>query len=286
MHVSILILTFNEEKNLPSCLASLSWCDDILVVDSGSTDKTIKIAKDHGARILTRPFDDFAQQRNFGLEAGQFKNEWVLHLDADEVVPPEFVAAIQQLKPSAHVDAYFIPSKLMLFDRWLKHAGMYPVYQVRLGHRDRLRFKQVGHGQREDLPPHRVGLFDEPYLHYSFSHGMFAWLGKHVRYARDEAALLLDYRGGTSRANPEGSGASGRRRSLKAAAAKLPVALRPLLRFLYVYVLKQGFRDGRAGFVYAFMLAVYEGMTALFVFEALLEAIKNAEQSQMEEQKT
>lgn len=286
MNVSILLLSFNEARNLPAVLESVSWCDDIVVVDSGSSDNSIEIAKSFGARVISRAFDNFAAQRNWGLENGEFRHDWVLHLDADEVVTPEFVAALGGLTAHPNIDAYMVPSKMMLFDRWLKHAGMYPVYQVRLGHRDRLRFKQVGHGQREDLPPHRLGLFDEPYLHYSFSHGMFAWLGKHVRYARDEAALLLDYSGGTFRANPEGSGASSRRRLLKAAAAKLPAALRPLVRFLYVYVLKQGFRDGRAGFVYAFMLAVYEGMTALFVFEALLAESKKAARSQLEEHKS
>lgn len=286
MKVSCLILTYNEASNIGECLAALEWCEDVLVLDSGSTDATVAIARSFGARILDRKFDHFAGQRNFGLDHGEFSHEWVLHLDADEIVTPDFIVALDELEAQPNIDAYMVPSKMMLFGRWLKHAGMYPVYQVRLGHRDRLRFKQVGHGQREDLPPDRVGVFDEPYLHYSFSHGMFAWLGKHVRYARDEAALLLDYRGATSRANPEGTGASGRRRLLKAAAAKLPPALRPLLRFLYVYVLKQGFRDGRAGFVYAFMLAIYEGMTALFVFEALLAESKKADRSQLEEHKS
>lgn len=268
MNVSCLILTFNEAANIGLCLEALSWCDDILVLDSGSTDATVDIARSYGARILERPFDDFARQRNFGLDSGEFRHDWVLHLDADEIVTPEFVTDLNALNPQPGIDAYRIPAKTILFGRWLKHAGMYPVYQVRLGHRDRLRFIQVGHGQREKLAAERVAVFDEPYLHYSFSHGLFGWLTKHVRYARDEAALILEVRKG---ANEEGGGAdvTSRRRATKAKVARLPVVLRPFIRFLYIYGLKQGFRDGRAGFAYAFMLSVYEGMIVIFVLESV-----------------
>lgn len=260
----------NEELNLPACLDALRWCDDVVVVDSGSTDRSVEIAKAYGARTLTRAFDSFAGQRNFGLEQGAFRHPWVLHLDADEVTTPELVTALGALAPNDDIEAYRIPSKMMLFDRWIKHAGMYPTYQVRLGHRDRLRFVQVGHGQREDMPPERVGVLDVPYLHYSFSHGMFRWLQKHVRYAKDEAALILDYRRGTP-CMSIGADSTSRRRTIKARVSKLPVALRPALRFIDVYFLNLGFRDGRAGFAYAFMLSVYEGMTAVFVLEALLD---------------
>lgn len=269
MNVSVLLLVFNEERNLPSCLSALAWCDDIVVIDSGSTDRSVEIAESHGARIMVRAFDNFAGQRNWGLENGQFGHEWVLHLDADEIVTPEFRAALAALVPRDGFDAYNVPSKMMLFGRWIRHAGMYPTYQVRLGHRDRLRFVQVGHGQRENLTASRVGTFDVPYLHYSFSHGLFGWLNKHVRYARDEAELILAQRRGEA-GRVGGQHRVGRRRAAKAFAAKLPVMFRPLLRFLYVYFFRQGFRDGRAGLAYALMLAVYEGMTAIFVLESML----------------
>ncbi len=270
MDVSCLLLTYNEEENIGACLQALSWCDDIVVVDSGSDDATVQIAKAHGARVLSRPFDDFAGQRNWGLENGDFRHEWVLHLDADEIVTPQFISALQSLRPPSEIDAYNVPSKTILFGKWIRHAGMYPTYQVRLGRRDALRFIQVGHGQREDLPAEKVGTFDEPYLHYSFSHGMAGWLAKHVRYARDEAALIIAQRRGEVEETATGGGSAQRRRAAKARAARLPAILRPFMRFAYIYLLKQGFRDGRAGFAYAFMLSVYEGMTAIFVIEAML----------------
>jgi glycosyltransferase involved in cell wall biosynthesis len=271
MKVSILILTHNEEANLPACLSALSWCDDILVLDSGSTDRTLYVAKSNGARILSRPFDNFADQRNHGLEFGEFRHDWVLHLDADEIVTREFASAIQALTPPAGVNAYRIPSKAILFGHWLRHAGMWPVYQVRLGQRTHLRFKQVGHGQQEDMPSGQVGEFSEPYLHYSFSNGMRRWLEKHIRYAEDEAKYVRDQRARSTFSiifAGRGDGTSLRRRA-KAVAAHLPFFLRPFVRFLYVYFLRQGFRDGRAGLAYAMMLSVYEGMVSVFCYESI-----------------
>ncbi|HYE46135.1 MAG TPA: glycosyltransferase family 2 protein [Caulobacter sp.] len=269
MKVSILILTYNEAANLPACLAALSWCDDILVIDSGSTDDSVAIAKAHGARILTRPFDDFAGQRNFGLEHGAFRHDWILHLDADEIVTDQFLAALEALQPADGIDAYRVPFKTMFFGRWLRNAGMWPAYQVRLGHAQRLRFVQVGHGQREDLPPERVGNFPEALLHYSFSHGLRRWLDKHVRYAADEAAVIVAARaeGAREQARLSSADPTERRRAAKALAGRLPLFLRPVARFVYIYFVRRGFLDGRAGFVYAFMLSVYEAMMAILAYE-------------------
>jgi hypothetical protein len=222
---------------------------------------------------LHRPFDNFANQRNFGLDEGALHHNWVLHLDADEVVTKELQARLASLSPDENIDGYFLPSKTILHGQWLKYAGMYPTYQARLGHRDHMRFLQVGHGQRENVQPDRMGRIDEPYLHYSFSHGMQKWLEKHLRYAHDEAQLIVDIRSGAApSANDDGRNpgevTSGRRTS-KVRAALIPLVLRPLARFFYVYLFRRGFLDGRAGFSYAFMLAVYEGMTAIIANETL-----------------
>src|ERR1700687_2869614 len=108
MKVSVLLLTFNEASNLPRCLDALSWCDDIAIVDSGSTDATVDIARDRNVRVLQNPFQDFAAQRNFGLAEGGFRHPWVLHLDADEVVTPSFVDRLLALEPKDGIDAYYV----------------------------------------------------------------------------------------------------------------------------------------------------------------------------------
>ena len=269
MRVSVLLLTFNEQINLPGCLSSLSWCDDIVVLDSGSTDSTQDIAIKFGARFFNRPFDNFADQRNWALNNISFKHSWVLHLDADEVTTSDFVHAIESCLPPSNILAYQVPSKCMFFGRWLKYAGMWPSYQVRLGRVDSLRFVLVGHGQRENLPDRNVGVFPESYLHFSFSHGLLHWLTRHLRYADQEVKQLSKSSQGSGIQQDCGGGVTKTRRLIKAYVARLPLTLRPFLKFFYIYFFRFGFLDGRRGFCYAFMLSVYEAMIAVIAFETL-----------------
>lgn len=262
MKVSVLILTYNEEINIERCIKSLKGIDDVIVVDSNSTDLTREIARELGARILTRKFDNFANQRNFGLDEGEIHNEWVLHLDADEELTPTFREVLEALDVPADLDGFRVPSKTILNGKWLRYAGMYPTYQVRLGHRKRLRFTQVGHGQREDVPPERLGTFQEPYLHYNFSHGLKKWFIKHVQYASDEAhqARIEMQNNSGSWSQMFSRDSTKRRRAAKSLVNRLPVWLRPPLRFFQVFILRRGFFDGRAGLQYALMLTAYEAM--------------------------
>ena len=271
LRVSVLILTKNEEANLPGCLKALRWCDDVVLLDSGSTDRTLAIAREHGARVLEHPFETFADQRNFGLEHGELKHEWVLHIDADEIVTEALAARLAGLSPGAGIDAYRVPSKTMFFGRWLRRAGMYPAYQVRLGHRERLRFREVGHGQREALPPEKIATLDEPYLHYSFSRGLGDWLARHVRYAAAESAVIVEARRSAERVSLAWAlkDRTTRRRWLKSLSHRTPIFARPAMRFAYVYFLRRGFLEGSRGFLYAFMLSVYEGMIAILLAEQL-----------------
>lgn len=268
MKVSALILTYNEERNIVACLESLKGIDDIVVVDSGSTDDTCVLAEMLGARVLTRTFDNFANQRNFGLDEGQLMHEWVLHLDADEILTPEFMYALETLTPEPGVEGFRVPSKTILNGCWLRYSGMYPTYQVRIGHRDRMRFKQVGHGQREDLASNQVETFPEPYLHYNFSHGITQWLRKHVGYADAEAEQSFQDREVDLRLGDLFlSDKTQRRRTLKRLVNRLPVVLRPPLRFIYAYVLRRGFLEGAAGLQYAIMLSCYEAMIAVLIID-------------------
>jgi glycosyltransferase involved in cell wall biosynthesis len=257
--ISVVILTLNEADNLPRCLDSVRWCDEILVVDSGSTDDTVAIATASGARVLTRAFDTFANQRNYAMESGMLRHPWVLHLDADEVVTAELRDELQALASSrdTRFPIYRVPSKLLFMGRWLRYSGMYPAYQVRFGQRERLRFVDHGHGQRESLPPDQVGTISAPLDHYNFSKGMDDWFARHRRYAHEEALQALAERGDSLRIgelfvrDP-----TVRRRALKRLGNRLP--FRPSLRFLYAYVVRRGFLDGVAGFRYARMLGIYQ----------------------------
>jgi glycosyltransferase involved in cell wall biosynthesis len=266
--ISVLILTRNEEPNIARCLDSVKWADDVLVVDSFSDDRTLEIAKDRGARFLQNCFVNFAEQRNFGLAHGNLKHDWILHLDADEVVTPELQRELITTAASGDKDAYRVASKMMFQGRWLKHSGLYPWYQVRLGKKGILSFVQVGHGQRETLPLDKVGTLESPLLHYSFSKGIYDWVEKHNRYSTAEALHFVEE--GVSQpmdwiALLAASDPTRRRRALKRSFFRLP--FRPTLRFLYMYLFKLGFMDGRPGLNYCRLLSIYEYFIVLKIRE-------------------
>lgn len=266
--ISVVILTLNEADNLPRCLESIRWCDDVLIMDSGSTDDTTAIAVAAGARVLTRRFDTFANQRNHAMEHGALRHPWVLHLDADEVVSPELRDELQALAAGANAGqpVYRVPSKLIFMGRWLRYSGMYPAFQVRFGQREHLRFVDHGHGQRESLPPEQVGTVSAPFDHYNFSKGINDWFARHLRYARAEAEQALAERREPLRwGDLLGSDATERRRALKRLANRMP--FRPALRFVYAYVVRRGFLDGLAGFRYARMLGIYQYFIDLNMLE-------------------
>lgn len=255
--VSVVILTLNEERDLPCCLASLDACDDIVVLDSGSTDRTCAIATEAHARVFTNPFKDFATQRNFAQREIPFRHHWVMHLDADEVMTPELwaecIAAAKADDDS--VDGYWIAPKMMFHDHWIPHCTDYPAYQARLIHARRFRFIEVGHGQRE-APDMRMRHLRANYLHDLTSGGDEEWLAKHRRYARAEAHEQLQQAGAGSLAELVSRDALVRRRALKRLSFKLPC--RPWLRFVYQYGLRGGFLDGAAGWRYCQLLMRYE----------------------------
>jgi glycosyltransferase involved in cell wall biosynthesis len=253
----------NEELNLPRCLEAISWCDEVLIVDSFSSDATLKIAAAYGVRVVQRAFDSFAGQRNFALEHCELKHDWIFHLDADEVMTPDLSAEILRCIAATDKDAYRVSSKLMFRGKFLRHAGLFPWYQVRLGRRGKLRFTQVGHGQREQLPPHSIGTLKNSLLHFPFEKGLDDWIEKHNRYstaearqnvygyADDDVPILDLFSIATDR----------RRRAAKKIFRRLPC--RATIRFIYMYLFRGGILDGKAGFTYCRLLAWYERLIVL-----------------------
>ncbi len=191
--VSVVILTRDEEPNIEACLLSCTWCDDVHVVDSGSTDQTCQIAERLGAKVHHHPFTTFGEQRNWAIDHIEHKYEWVFHLDADERFTPELVAEIAAVIATAPPEAgFYVPHKLMFMGRWLRYAeGGYPIYQMRFFHRQRMRFRDYGHGQRESTSG-RIGVLHRPYLHFNFSKGLDEWIDKHNRYSALEAREAFD----------------------------------------------------------------------------------------------
>lgn len=266
---SVVILTLNEERNLPGCLAALRGCDDIVVLDSGSTDRTVELARAAGARVITHPFRDFASQRNHAHAAAAFRHDWVFHLDADEVLTPELITQCRAsaVRSDPAIDGYYAAPRMMFAGRWLRHCTDYPAWQARFVHWRRFHFIEVGHGQRE-APGMRMGHLAGDYLHDITVTDLAEWERKHRRYARAEAQAYLEQSraaGSALTALLRGPTLA-RRRAVKLLSHRLP--LRPLLRFLYQYGLRRGFLDGPSAYRYCRLLARYEG----FVDEAIRAA--------------
>lgn len=253
---SAVILTRNEQADLPRCLEALAWCDDVHVVDSGSTDETVEIARRHGAQVYENPFSSFGVQRNWALDHCRLKHPWVLFLDADEVANPEFVSALTTATAAA-ADAtagYYCCWKWIYDGRWLKRCDSFPKWQFRLMRRGRARFTDFGHGQKEAEVNGTIEYLRAPYDHYGLSKGIGHWLDRHNRYATLEATVRLDtpinWRGVFA------AHGSDRNKALKPIVSRVPGW--PLMRFCITYILCFGFLEGRPGFIYAVNLAYYE----------------------------
>ncbi|WP_274425389.1 glycosyltransferase family 2 protein [Chelativorans sp. YIM 93263] len=259
MGVSVLIMTWNEEANLPACLESLAWSDDIVVLDSFSTDRTVEIAKAAGVRVIKRKYDTEDRQRMFGLTKIKFKHPWVYTPDADEVTPPELrdemlaIAADPEC-PEAMFKARY---KNMFLGKWIRHSSLYPTWITRMVRPDRVRFERQVHSVCVADGP--TGQLKNHFIHYSFNKGIAAWYEKHNRYSSVEADLAANRaKQKVDWADLFSPRADARRRGLKSLSYKLP--FRPTLRFLYMYVLRGGFLDGWPGYVYCRLISGYEFM--------------------------
>ena len=265
---SILILTYNEELNLEACLDSISWCDDIWILDSGSTDKTLEIAKARGCHILSRKFDDFGNQRNYAIDTATFKYPWVFDLDADERFTIKLKKECEEVIQKDEKSAYYCSYKNMMWGKWLKYSTGFPVWQMRLHKLGEIRFVAHGHGQREGNSLRGIGYLKEPYIHYDFSKGLTSWFAKHVEYARREAELRLEIEKKHEIIYEDNN--IGKRRRLKQWAYKMP--LQPLLRFVWVYFVNKGFLDGVAGLRFAMMQMCFQ-----FMIDTIYKDLKNKE---------
>lgn len=265
--ISVLILTKNEQQDLPGCLASLAWCDDLHVFDSMSTDDTVKIAEAFGARITRRQFDNWASHQNWGLTHIPFKHEWVYYSDADERVTPELAAALLMFAkdPGAHV-ALRVQRRDYLMGRWLKHVTPSP-FNIRFFKPAHIRYERLTNPVTMVDGP--IGETDAHFDHYPFSKGMTHWFNKHNSYSSSEAEQIVANRkaGATFSLWKAlfASDANEQRFHQKEAYYRLP--FRPLLMFFLLYVVKRGFLDGRAGLSFVVLRSIYEYMIVCKVKE-------------------
>lgn len=268
MSISVLILTKNEQQDLPGCLQSVAWSDDIHVYDSLSTDKTVEIAEQFGAKVTKRAFDNWAAHQNWGLQNIRFKHPWVFYIDADERMTPELVSAV---KAAVQADggnvAFRVQRRDFFLGTWLKHVQASPFY-MRLFRPEKMRYERlVNPISIADGPVGQVaGYLD----HHPFSKGVGHWVDRHNSYSKLEAEQIIANRsqnaGFSVMKALTASDFHERRFHQKELFYRLP--LRPFIKFLLLYVGKRGFLDGRAGLRYAMLQAIYEYMIVLKVDEA------------------
>ena len=257
--ISAVVLSRNEASNLPRCLRALRECAEIVVVDDGSADGSPRIAAECGARVAGHPFTSFADQRNWAMDSAGLQNDWVLHVDADEVVTPELLEEIRRRLPRMSPgSAGFIARKVMMGETWLRFSADYPVFVPRLVHRRGPRYAMRGHGEVLATSPSEPVFLEEPLIHHNFSKGWEEWRARHLRYADAEAARLRTGVAPVSVRAFFSANRTVRRAALRALSYRLPG--RPALRFFYAYVLRLGFLDGAAGLRFCLAMASYERM--------------------------
>ena len=237
--LSVAMIAMNEEANLPRTLESVKWADEIIVVDSGSKDRTIEIAQSYGAKTSYHVFGGHGEQKNVALDL--CTSDWILLLDADEVLTPELQEEIRRtLAGEPKYGAYWIPRLNLIFGRWIRHGGFYPDLKLRL-------FRRAAARLSEGVGPHSTPQFEGPrgklkhdMLHYAYpTMGIYL---EHMNRYSSEIAHLLHAKGRTSRSCP---------------AFIWNAVLNPLATFLYNYFFRLGFLDGREGLLLHINHSVY-----------------------------
>jgi len=258
--VAVVLLTYNEELNLPHALASVTgWADEVFVLDSLSTDATVRIAKDTGAIVVEHAFEDYAKQRNFALDRLPITSEWILFLDADEWLPDQIKQEISRVIESDPVqNGFFLNRRFIWMGAWIRR-GYYPSWILRLFRR--------GKGRCEDraVNEHMIVEGATGHIASDFIHedrkGVDAWIAKHNGYATREALELLREPLATDRHAVEprlfGPQAARKRWLRERIWNRMPPLVRPFFFFVYRYILRGGFLDGKAGFTFHFLQALW-----------------------------
>jgi glycosyltransferase involved in cell wall biosynthesis len=271
--VSVLVPIKNEADNLPRCLGCVRWADEIFVVDSQSTDGSVEIAQQHGAKVVQFQFNGtWPKKKNWALENLPFRNDWVLIVDADEALPAEAEAEIRNaIQTAGEIAGYWINRRFLFLGRWLRHS-YYPNWNLRLfrhalGWYERLTVAETKSGDNE-VHEHVIVQGSTARLRFEIDHYAFpsveVFIEKHNRYSNWEARVAGDEFLKTS-SGELSSDSVERRRRLKRLSQRLP--FRPLMRFLYIYIWQKGFLDGRHGYYFARLHAIYEFLSVVKTYE-------------------
>ena len=278
--ISVIVPVKNEADNLRRCLPALDWADEVFVVDSGSTDDTAQVADEHGATLVQFRFNGrYPKKKNWALDNLPFRNEWVLIVDADEVVVPELADEIRRRTEADEADGFYLNMKYFFLGRRIKHCGYSEAWNLRLFKHTLGRYERMpisSDAQTGDNEAHehvelvgRVARLVNELDHFAYP-TIRVWVEKHNRYAVWEAEQFDRF---LSEPIPASIGAGKRfKRMLKKVYLRLPC--RPLVRFVYAYLIRLGFLDGRPGFVFCSLLAFYDFLAGANLYEKRLRDVE------------
>jgi glycosyltransferase involved in cell wall biosynthesis len=276
--VTAIILTLDEERNIRQCLECLRWAEDVAIVDSRSSDGTLRISREArpDVRIFTHPFKDFGDQRNWALDNTSPRHEWILFVDADEFCADDIADEIKAFidRPGDAVGA-FVAGRNYFLGRWLKHCTMFPSYQLRLLKLGHVRYQKEGHGQRE-VCQGKLIYFRNGWRHEAVSKGLHQWIARHNDYSTEELSLVHRLRQEPLRLREILSqDPIIRRRAAKRLSVRVPA--RPAWDFAYRYFIRLGFLDGYPGLIYCLLrLAHYIHIEAKLAEEHYLNSRRSA----------
>ncbi|ACB49763.1 glycosyl transferase, family 2 [Crocosphaera subtropica ATCC 51142] len=277
--VSVLIPALNEELNLPACLESVARADEVFVVDSQSSDRSIEISEEYGAKVVQFHFNGrWPKKKNWSLENLPFRNEWVLIVDCDERITPELWDEIEEAIKNNNFNGYYLNRKVFFLGKWIRYGGKYPDWNLRLfrhqsGRYENLNTEDIPNTGDNEVHEHvilqgNVGYLKEDMLHIDFR-DIYHWLQRHNRYSNWEARVYYNLLTGQDDSGTIGANLFGdavqRKRFLKKIWVRLP--FKPLLRFVLFYFIRLGFLDGRAGYIYGRLLSQYEYQIGVKLYE-------------------
>ena len=257
--ISVIILTFNEEKHIARCIKSLSaFTDKVFIVDSGSTDKTVEIAEGLGAKVSVNQWVNYATQFNFGIENNPFKTKWLMRMDSDEYVLPELSDEINQKLSTTpeEISGMYIKRRVIFFEKWIRHGAFYPMWLMRIW--------RNGHGIcEESWMDEHIKLFQGNVIHLEKDlvdhnlNNITWWTQKHNLYTIREVIDILNIKYNFRdfvAVEPKLFGTQEeRKRYLKVKYASVPLFTRPIFYFIYRYFLRLGFIDGKQGLMWHFL---------------------------------
>lgn len=258
--LTVIILTFNEELNISNALKNISgWVEEIFILDSGSTDNTLKIAEEYSTKVFYRKFDNYSKQRNYALRELPITTEWILFLDADEYLTEELKKEISETLTKTDCDGFYLKRRFYFQDRWIKYGGYYPTWILRVFKKEK---GSVDRAINEHfLVEGKIGYMKNDFIDDN-KKGISEWISKHNSYAYYEALELLSARShsaGDSELNNFFGSQAERKRWIRQKIWNrlLPPLIRPFIYYFYRYFLRLGFLDGKAGFIYHFLQALW-----------------------------